>query len=191
VYHPEMFILASASPRRRDLLQAAGFQFEVVAADVDETPRVGEAPEAYARRVAMDKAAAVSATRPGAWVLGADTVVVIDGQIFGKPDDDTDAARMLQRLSGRAHDVLTAVVLTGPGGTQQACGRTQVWMQALAPEDIAAYVASGEPRGKAGAYAIQGLASRFIPRIDGEYSNVVGLPVHLVSRLLAGAAVVS
>jgi septum formation protein len=191
VYHPGMFILASASPRRRDLLLAAGFQFEVVVADVDETPRDGEAPEGYARRVAMEKAAAVSAIRPDRWVLGADTVVVLDGEIFGKPSDDHDAARMLQRLSGRAHDVLTAVALTGPGGTQQACGRTRVWMQALAPGDIAAYVASGEPRGKAGAYAIQGLASRFIPRIDGEYSNVVGLPVHLVARLLIGAAVVS
>lgn len=186
-----MFILASASPRRRDLLLAAGFQFEVVVADVDETPRDGEAPEVYARRVAMEKAAAVSAIRPDSWVLGADTVVVLDGEIFGKPSDDHDAARMLQRLSGRAHDVLTAVALTGPGGTQQVCGRTRVWMQALAPGDIAAYVASGEPRGKAGAYAIQGFASRFISRIDGEYSNVVGLPVHLASRLLIGAAVVS
>ncbi len=184
-------ILASASPRRRELLAAAGFRFEVEVADVDERRLSGEGAEAYARRVALLKAEAVHARRPGALVLGADTIVVVDGDVLGKPVDDRDATAMLQRLSGRAHRVLTAVAIVGGREPREALEETVVWMAALAPEEIAAYVQTGEPRDKAGAYGIQGLASRFIPKIEGSYTNVVGLPILLVDRLLRGVTVVS
>ncbi|MBM3750639.1 MAG: septum formation inhibitor Maf [Acidimicrobiia bacterium] len=184
-------ILASASPRRRELLTAAGFQFTVDVADVDERRRPEEEAEAYARRVARSKAEAVSARRSGAVVLGADTIVVVDGDVLGKPVDDADAVAMLEKLSGRAHRVLTAVSLVGGPKPMDAIEETVVWMHALAPQEIATYVQSGEPRDKAGAYGIQGLASRFIPRIEGSYTNVVGLPVAVVDRLLRGVSVVS
>jgi len=180
-------VLASASPRRAELLRAAGFAFDVRAADVDERVRDAESPERYVRRLAAEKSAAV-AGRAGltadAVVIGADTAVVVDGIVLSKPIDDRDAGLMLRRLSGRRHDVLTGVSLrTGP----QELGRvetTAVYFAALDDADIAWYVASGEGRDKAGAYAIQGLASRFIPRIEGSYSNVVGLPVSAVLELL-------
>ena len=180
-------VLASASPRRAELLRAAGFAFDVRAADVDERVRDAESPERYVRRLAAEKSAAV-AGRAGltadAVVIGADTAVVVDGIVLSKPIDDRDAGLMLRRLSGRRHDVLTGVSLrTGP----QELGRvetTAVYFSALDDADIAWYVASGEGRDKAGAYAIQGLASRFIPRIEGSYSNVVGLPVSAVLELL-------
>lgn len=184
-------VLASASPRRRELLAAAGFTFDVEVADVDERRHPGEPAEAYARRVALAKAEAVSARRPGALVLGADTIVVVDGDVLGKPVDDADATAMLQRLSGRPHRVLTAVALIGGREPLEAIEETVVWMYALAPRDIAAYVETGEPRDKAGAYGIQGRASRFIPRIEGSYTNVVGLPVAVVDRLVRSATVVS
>ena len=183
-------VLASASPRRAELLRAAGFAFDVSAADVDEGVRDGESPERYVRRLAAEKSAAV-AGRAGlaadAVVIGADTAVVVDGVVLSKPIDDRDAGLMLRRLSGRRHDVLTGVSLrTGP----QEVGRvetTAVYFAALDDADIAWYVASGEGRDKAGAYAIQGLASRFIPRIEGSYANVVGLPVSAVLELLREA----
>lgn len=179
-----MLILASRSPRRSELLTAAGIPFEVLAADIDETPRDGESPVAYVERLAIEKARAVLALRPDARVLGADTTVTIDGEILGKPVDDADARRMIRLLNGRAHDVHTGVALVGRDGVRSAVDTTRVWFNAMTDEDISWYVATGEPVDRAGAYAIQGFASRFIGRIEGSYSNVVGLPVALVSSIL-------
>jgi nucleoside triphosphate pyrophosphatase len=180
-------ILASASPRRAELLAAAGFEFEIVPADVDETPWPGEDPKAYALRVARDKALAVqSACRDsGIMVLAADTVVVAGAEILGKPQDPDDSRRMLRLLSGGAHDVHTAVVVRRDATERSDVVTTRVWFGPMGESDIAWYVASREPEGKAGAYAIQGRAARFIERIDGSWSNVVGLPVAAVQRLLA------
>jgi septum formation protein len=183
-------VLASASPRRRELLSAAGFDFDVDAADVDETRHPGEPAGAYARRVAIAKARAVADRRPDDVVLGADTIVVVDDEVLGKPVDDADAARMLGLLSGRSHRVLTAVAVVARGREVDLLEETVVWMQALAPDAITAYLESGEARDKAGAYGIQGRASRFIPRIDGSYTNVVGLPVAAVDGLLGRLSVV-
>jgi septum formation protein len=177
-------VLASASPRRRDLLAAAGFSFDVDVANVDERRRPAESPEAYVDRVARDKAEMVAARRPDDAVLAADTVVLIDAEVLGKPVDADDAARMLTRLSGRAHEVLTGVALACRGRVDSLTARTRVWVKALSAREIGWYVASGEPFDKAGAYAIQGLASRFITGIDGSYSNVVGLPMASVAELL-------
>ena len=177
-------VLASASPRRADLLAAAGVTFDVRPVEVDERPRDGEAPGDYAVRVAVDKARACPAA-PGEVVLAADTVVVVDGLILGKPADDGDAARMLRLLSGRIHSVLTGVSVRSGQREAAAVESTAVTFSPLSDVDIAWYVASAEPRDKAGAYAVQGLASRFVSRIDGSYSNVVGLPVALVCRMLA------
>jgi septum formation protein len=192
-------ILASASPRRQELLGNAGIEFAVHPANVPEDVLPGELPEAYVRRLALAKARAVldrgweggSRVR----VLGADTIVVVDDSILGKPSDARDAARMLRLLSGREHRVITGVCLLTPSET---LGRrahedirhetTRVTMKPLTEEDIQAYVAHGEPMDKAGAYAIQGLASRWIPKIEGCYFNVVGLPVPLVSAMLLAAA---
>lgn len=177
-------VLASRSPRRSELLAAAGYSFEVLAADIDESVRGGEDPAAYVERLALEKARAVLALRPESLVLGADTTVTIDGLILGKPADELEATEMLRRLRGRVHDVYTGVALVDPSGGESAVERTQVWFDAVTDEDISWYVSSGEPVDRAGAYAIQGLASRFIPRIEGSYSNVVGLPVALVSSIL-------
>ena len=179
-----MLILASRSPRRAELLKAAGFSFEVLAADVDETPLPGEAPAAYVERLAIEKAKAVLALRPAARVLGADTTVTIDNHILGKPVDEADAIGMLRKLSGKVHLVHTGVALVSARGVHSAVDTTRVWFHAMTDEDISWYVATGEPVDRAGAYAIQGFASRFIPRIDGSYSNVVGLPVAMVSSIL-------
>ena len=177
-------ILASASPRRADLLRSAGIDVEVRPADVDESLRPGETPTEYVCRVALEKARAVSDRLPGQAVLGADTVVVVDGEILGKPRDGSDARRMLRLLSGRDHRVITGVTLLGSGGARADVDTrteaTTVEFAALSDAEIEWYVATGEPTGKAGAYAIQGLGSRFVTRIEGSYSNVVGLPVHLV-----------
>jgi septum formation protein len=173
-------ILASASPRRAELLRAAGFEFDIVTADVDESVRDGESPRQYVRRLAAEKSAAV----PGTIVLAADTTVVVDDEILGKPIDDVDAATMLRKLAGRTHEVLTGISLRRGAYEIGRVEATTVTFAPLADADIAWYVASGEGRDKAGAYAIQGLASRFIPRIDGSYSNVVGLPVAAVFELL-------
>jgi septum formation protein len=179
-----LLILASRSPRRSELLSAAGISFEVLAADIDETPHPNETPSAYVERVAIDKARAVLALGPDARVLGADTTVTIDGEILGKPENDADARRMLRLLSGRVHDVHTGVALVSAGRIRSGIDTTRVWFDAMTDEDISWYVATGEPVDRAGAYAIQGYASRFIPRIEGSYSNVVGLPVALVSSIL-------
>lgn len=176
-------ILASASPRRAELLSAAGFEFEIVATDVDERVRDGEAPAAYVQRLAREKA--VVALRDDVIVIGADTSVVVDGAILGKPIDDLDAANMLRRLSGRTHEVLTGVSVRCGVRELSRVETTRVEFSPLSDDDVAWYVSSGEGRDKAGAYAIQGLASRFIPRIHGSYSNVVGLPVAAVAELVA------
>lgn len=178
-----MLVLASQSPRRAEILRQAGLDFTVRAATVDETPREQEKPEDYVRRLAEEKALAVEATADET-VLGADTTVVVDGEMLGKPADDAEARRMLQKLSGRCHEVLTGICLRR--GDRRVCDwtSTRVWFIPLAGAEIDAYVASGEPMDKAGAYAIQGLASKYIERIEGCYFNVVGLPVALVYRHL-------
>ncbi len=181
---PPPLILASASPRRAELLAAAGFAFTVVHADIDETPLAGERPGAYVRRLAEAKARAVAPRFPGQAVLGADTTVVVDGDILAKPVDAADAAAMLRRLQGRAHEVLTGVALVDGRRARVAVAETRVWFGPMTEDDIATYVATGEPMDKAGAYAIQGWASRHVTRIDGSYSNVVGLPVAVVHDLV-------
>ena len=176
-------LLASGSPRRAELLRAAGFEFDVAPADVDETPRSGERPRDYVLRLAVEKARAARPA-PGQVVLGADTTVVIDEAILGKPATPEEAAAMLRRLAGRVHEVWTGVALRQDGREVSDVGITRVEVAPMTPAEIAWYVASGEPEGKAGAYAVQGLASRFVTHIEGSYSNVVGLPVALVYQLL-------
>ena len=220
-------ILASASPRRAELLRAAGFEFDVVVADVDESVRVGELPSAYVRRLAADKSAAAQARlRDGTAksvpdgeavphgqavphepaesathirvgprfsgadhatapiILGADTTVLVDGEIIGKPRDDDEVAAMLRKLSGKRHNVLTGISLRQGAYEAGRVETTEVAFRELSEEEVGWYVASGEGRDKAGAYAIQGRAARFIPRIDGSYSNVVGLPIAAVAELM-------
>jgi len=179
-----MLVLASASPRRQELLRNAGIPFAVQPAHIPEDPLPGEGARECAERLAREKAMAIAAKRPANAVLGADTVVVVDGQILGKPADAADAARMLRMLSGRQHQVITGVCLVASGQCLVASEATTVSMSGIADQEIAAYIASGEPMDKAGAYAIQGIASRWIPRIEGDYTNVVGLPVALVCRML-------
>ena len=179
-------ILASASPRRAELLAAAGFAFDVRVVNVDERVRRAEAPSAYVERLASEKSRAAHDAESGADVitLGADTAVVVDALILGKPVDEAQAAAMLRQLSGRSHDVLTGVSLRHDGRELTCVETTRVEVVALTDADIDWYVRTGEGLDKAGAYAIQGLASRFIPRIEGSYSNVVGLPVATVVALL-------
>jgi septum formation protein len=177
-------VLASTSPRRAELLRAAGIPFTVQSIDADESGDPEEPAEAYVRRVATLKSAAAGEPAAETVILTADTVVVIDGVRLGKPLDAQDAAGMLARLSGRTHEVLTAIALSHRTTRTVDVSRTLVTFNVVPPPLIDWYVASGEPLDKAGAYAIQGLASRFIARIDGSYSNVVGLPVDLVFRRL-------
>ena len=189
-----MLILASASPRRRELLTQAGFSFQVESIPVNEDPRPGEDPIHLVKRLARDKAEAVfnAQQQPHAsddplLVLGADTVVVCDHEILNKPVDDADAVRMLRMLAGRTHEVITGVCLISPLGVEVAAETTRVTMLTLSDEEILAYIATREPMDKAGAYAIQGHASRWIPRIVGCYFNVVGLPVSLVNTMIESA----
>lgn len=194
-----MLVLASASPRRQELLRNAGIAFVVQPADVDETPLAGELPRDCAERLAREKALAVFKTRPRDYVLGADTIVVVDETILGKPVDASDADRMLRLLSGRVHRVTTGVCLVKPVDSGQgpvaddaelrskvrtASATTLVTVCELSEDEIRAYIATGEPMDKAGGYAIQGMAARWIPRLEGDYSNVVGLPIALVYRML-------
>ncbi len=177
-------ILASASPRRRELLTQAGYVFEVQATDTDEKAQLGESAVALALRLAHAKA--VQASAPDAVALGADTVVLAPtGELLGKPADNNDAARMLRLLAGTTHQVVTGVCVVGAEHTEAAAAVTFVTFHTLSEAEIAAYIASGEPVGKAGAYGIQGRAARFIPRIVGDYTNVVGLPLALTADLLA------
>jgi septum formation protein len=176
-----VLVLASQSPRRAEILRQAGIPFVVRAAPVDETLQSGEMPEDYIRRLAEEKARAVPAG-PDQIVLAADTTVVVDSEILAKPADATDARRMLTLLSGRRHEVMTGICLRR--GDAQICDHavTAVWFATMSEQEIDDYVASGEPMDKAGAYAVQGAASKFIPRIEGCYYNVMGLPVSLVYR---------
>jgi septum formation protein len=192
-------ILASASPRRRELLAQAGYHFTVQPSSVPESRRPGEQAIRFAIRLAREKAEDVFALQPPSsgpapvahapvMVLGADTVVVCDEEVMGKPADSADATRMLLLLSGRTHHVVTGVaVVWGLGAAEVAAELTQVTMRTLSPQEVSDYVASGEPMDKAGAYAIQGYAGKWIPRISGCYFNVVGLPLALVTSLLEGA----
>jgi len=178
-------ILASSSPRRAELLQAAGISFRVQAANVDEAVQTGERSIDYVIRLAREKASVVAELcQESAVVLGADTIVVIENELIGKPADEDDARRMLRMLSGKWHEVLTGVALITPREARTDAATTRVKFAPLSDDEIEWYVASGEPSDKAGAYAIQGLASRFVERIEGSYSNVVGLPVETVWRLL-------
>jgi septum formation protein len=190
-----MLVLASASPRRQELLRNAGIPFVVQAADIPEVPLEGEAHRSFAERLAGEKAQAIFQKRPADFILGADTIVVVDGQILGKPGDAADAARMLRLLAGRSHEVITGVCLAGPLVRTEnndpttvfkdvRSETTRVVMGTLKDDDIRSYIATGEPMDKAGAYAIQGRASRWISRIEGDYFNVVGLPIALVWRML-------
>jgi septum formation protein len=179
-----MLVLASSSPRRQELLRNARITFEVLPAHIAEDPFPGERAKECAERLAREKALSVAQKRRGDAVLGADTVVVIGNQILGKPVDFADAARMLRLLSGRTHEVITAVCLVVNGQSSVASESTRVTMIDISDDEIRDYVTSGEPMDKAGAYAIQGIASRWIPRIEGDYSNVVGLPVAMVYRML-------
>jgi septum formation protein len=177
-------ILASASPRRSELLRNAGIPFEVDPANLDEEPLPGETPLKYAQRLARDKARSVLARHPDDLVLGADTVVVADEHLLEKPANVEDAARMLRLLSGREHEVITGVCLLSSSGERVEAEVTKVYFVGMSESEIADYVASGEPMDKAGAYGIQGMASRWVERIEGCYFNVVGLPVARVYRML-------
>ncbi|MGO9256180.1 MAG: Maf family protein [Bryobacteraceae bacterium] len=181
-----MVVLASQSPRRAEILRQAGIPFVVRSAEVDETPIDGEPPEDHVRRLAEWKALAVEASSDET-VLGADTTVVVDGQMLGKPADTADARRMIARLAGRRHEVLTGICLKRGCRRVRDWEATQVWFAAMSEAEIDAYAASGEPMDKAGGYAIQGLASKFVEHIDGCYFNVMGLPVALVYRYLTGS----
>lgn len=176
--------LASASPRRRDLLASIGVAVKVCPVDIDEIPRTGEPAEAYVTRLAREKALA-GARRSSLPTLGADTAVVRDGEILGKPGGRAHAAAMLRGLSGRHHEVLTAVAVQGPAGLLATCVSTRVAMRELTDAEIAAYWATGEPADKAGGYAIQGLAAVFVSRLEGSHSAVVGLPLFETAELLA------
>jgi len=182
-----MLHLASQSPRRRELLGRLGLDFGVLDIDIPEQRGSGEAPAEYVRRVAREKAGAgllrVAAV-PGAVVLGADTEVILDDHVFGKPRDAADAAAMLRRLSGRTHEVVSAVSLVSAEREAQEVSMSEVTFGELSEDDIAAYVATGEPMGKAGAYAIQGGGEAFIRRLSGSYSGVMGLPLYETARLL-------
>lgn len=180
---PHPLILASRSPRRHQLLQMLGIPHRVEAADVQEIPLPREAPEAYARRLARDKARAV----PGALVLGADTTVVVDGELLEKPADEAEALVMLRRLQGRRHEVITAVCLLADGVAREAADTTAVFFRPATDDELRAYIATGEPMDKAGAYGIQGYGAALVDRIEGDFFSVMGLPVRLVLRLLAEA----
>lgn len=185
-------ILASASPRRAELLTAAGLEFDVVSAPIDETPRTGETAEDYVLRVAREKAAAGAALAGcGRPLLAADTAVVAGGRLLGQPADDERAREMLRMLSGTEHEVLTGVVLLAGSRELAEVVRTRVRFMPLSDREIDWYIATGEPQGKAGGYAIQGRASRFVDHIEGSWANVVGLPVATVYRMLRQSGVVS
>ncbi len=188
-----MLVLASASPRRRQLLGWLGVPYDLDVPEVDERPEAEESASDMVRRLARAKAAMVASRRPASWVLAADTVVEIDGEIFGKPVDAEDASRMLGRLAGREHRVATGFALLAPGGIERAVDVvvTRVRFRPLVAAAIHAYVGSDEPAGKAGGYAIQGQGAALIDRIDGSFTNVIGLPLVEVSRALVEAGLLA
>ena len=191
-FHLERLVLASGSPRRADILRAAGWLFDICAPDIDESRRPGEDAVAYVERLALAKAKAGAVLNPSRVVVGADTIVLIDGEILGKPRDEDDARRMLLLLSGRCHEVITGIALVRPGRHDQGSGdervaheRTSVQFASMTEAEIEWYLTTGEAMDKAGAYAIQGKAARFIEEIEGDYLNIVGLPVRLLYKLLS------
>jgi len=180
-------LLASGSPRRREILASLGVTFDVKSADVDESLLPGESAPDAAERLAREKAAAVASDERGAVVVAADTIVVVDGEAFGKPRDRAEAAAMLRRLQGRRHDVVTGVAVAANGALFSGRETTAVFFAPMSDREIDAYVATGEPDDKAGAYAVQGIGGLFVERVEGSPSNVVGLPVRLLGRLLDAA----
>ena len=192
--HLNMIYLASRSPRRAELLQQIGIEFILLPSDIDETPLLNELSEAYVLRLAAEKAQAcyddlLSQSAPIYPVLAADTTVSLDGKILGKPQDDDEAFQMLSSMSGRCHEVHTGIAVVTHEGVKVAISTTQVEMAKLSDETILAYIAIGEPRDKAGAYGIQGLAGALIKRIEGSYSGVMGLPIYETSQLLFQAGI--
>ncbi|EIJ36404.1 Maf family protein [Thiothrix nivea] len=188
-------VLASASPRRRELLAQIGLNFLVQTADIEETPLPGESAEALVKRLAKEKAEAVWISRgvshtPSLPVLGSDTLGILDGELLVKPADFEDARRMLRKMSGQRHEILTAVALTGAGGTQVIVNRSVVKFRALTDAEILAYWQTGEPQDKAGAYAIQGYGAVFIEQLEGSYSGVMGLPLFETAQLLQAAGII-
>jgi septum formation protein len=186
---PVRVVLASQSPRRRELLALVGIPHDVVPADIDETPLPHEAPAAYTERLAREKAAAVAHRFPDAVTIGSDTTVVIDGELLAKPEDEADARRMLRQLSGRTHTVHTAVAVSRGDRVASGVEDVAVTFRALSDDEIAAYVATREPMDKAGAYGIQGFGATIVERIDGDYFAVMGLPLVRLTRLLAQVGV--
>ncbi|CAN5922314.1 Maf family nucleotide pyrophosphatase [soil metagenome] len=182
---PPHVILASQSPRRRELLMLVGIAHEVRPADIDETYLVGEEPRAHAERLAREKAAVVARDEPDAVVIGSDTIVVVDGDVLGKPRSTAEAIAMLRRLSGRSHIVLTAVAVSWRGMQRSDVVEVGVTFHPIGTEDIEAYVATGEPMDKAGAYGIQGYGATIVQRVDGDYFAVMGLPLQRLVRLMA------
>jgi len=181
---PLRVILASQSPRRRELLTLVGITHEVRPADIDETYLAGEKPAPHAERLARGKCAVIAEREPDALVIGSDTIVVVDGEVLGKPKDEGDAAHMLRRLSGRSHIVVTAVAVAWRGQIRSAVEEVNVTFHSLSDDDIAAYIATREPMDKAGAYGIQGFGATIVERVDGDYFAVMGLPLQLVIRVL-------
>jgi septum formation protein len=181
---PTELILASSSPRRRELLTQAGLTFSIISADIDETRHANEDPISYVKRLALEKAQAVYMMHAHAIVLGADTTVVLDGEVLNKPTDASDAARMLRALSGRLHQVYTGVALVTEGRQVQHVEETKVFFSAISESDLAHYITTGDSLDKAGAYGIQGYAARWITRIEGDFFNVMGLPIAATVRLL-------
>ncbi|HEX7978802.1 MAG TPA: Maf family protein [Gemmatimonadaceae bacterium] len=182
--NPLRVILASQSPRRRELLTLVGIPHEVRPADIDETYLAGEKPAPHAERLARGKCAVIAEREPDALVIGSDTIVVVDGEVLGKPTDEGDAAHMLRRLSGRTHIVVTAVAVAWRGETRSAVEEVTVTFHSLSDDDIAAYIATREPMDKAGAYGIQGYGATIVERVDGDYFAVMGLPLQLLVRVL-------
>jgi septum formation protein len=183
---PARLILASASPRRRDLLSQAGLTFDVLPANIDETRRTNESPAHYVQRLAIEKAHVIVSLHPSAHVLGADTTVVVDNEILNKPTDLADAARMIRALANRSHQVHTGVAVATSTSSRSHVETTTVFFSAIPEPELAFYLSTGDSLDKAGAYGIQGYAARWIPRIEGDFFNVMGLPVAATIRLLKG-----
>ncbi len=183
--HTERVVLASASPRRRELLTLIGIAHEVMPADIDESLLAGETPPAHAERLARTKAHTIAAREPAAVVIAADTIVVVDGDVLGKPRDAAGARAMLERLSGRTHVVLTAIAVARAARTESAVESVKVTFRAVTDAEIDAYIATGEPMDKAGAYGIQGYGATIVERVDGDYFSVMGLGLRRLTELLA------
>ncbi len=186
---PLHVVLASQSPRRRELLTLVGIPHTVRPADIDEAYRAGELPRAHCERLAREKADAVASAEPDALVIGSDTIVVVDGDVLGKPRDEAEAAAMLARLSGRSHTVMTAVAVRWRDNEQSAVEEVGVTFHPLTAGEIAAYIATREPMDKAGAYGIQGFGATIVERVDGDYFAVMGLPLQRMVRLMADIGV--